>query len=60
MNLSLDDVARAITEERRAWGQMLEGIPMDSPNRSINQARRDAVNLALLRILDRLTQQEEA
>ena len=63
MTLKMDDVIRAITEERAAWDRMVNSIPRKSERlRSLNEVRRDAANLALLILINRVSEiaEEEA
>lgn len=63
MNLKKEDVIRAISEERAAWDRMVNNIPRENVRcRSLNEARRDAANLALLHLIDRVSEiaEEEA
>lgn len=55
MNLKMDDVIRAINEERAAWDRMVNSIPRENVRlRSLNKDRRDAANLALLILTTRV------
>ena len=57
MTLKMDDVIRAITEERAAWDRMVNSIPRKSERlRSLNEVRRDAANLALLILISRVSE----
>lgn len=63
MTLKMDDVIRAITEERAAWDRMVNSIPRENVRcRSLNEVRRDAANLALLILINRVSEiaEEEA
>ena len=59
-DLSLEHVIAVIATERRVWAKMVADIPMDDPRRPNAETRRDAVTLALTRVIEALTLQEEA
>ena len=63
MTLKMEDVIRAIAEERAAWDRMVNNIPRENVRcRSLNKDRRDAANLALLILTTRVEEiaEEEA
>lgn len=55
MSLKMEDVIRAINEERAAWDRMVNSIPRENVRcRILNEDRRDAANLALLVLTTRV------
>lgn len=58
--LSLEHVIAVIATERRVWGKMYAEMPVDDPRCPDAEIRRDAVTLALTRVIEALTLQEEA
>lgn len=63
MNLKMEDVIRAISEEKDAWDRMVRNLPRgDVTLRSFNEKRRDAVGIALLNVITRVSEiaEEEA
>ena len=57
--LTLAEVVRAVSDERRVWDGMVASIPVGDPRRRPNEDRRDAAVLALMRLLDRLTKEAD-
>ena len=57
MSLKMEDVIRAISEEKAAWSRMVNDIPIEhAQDRTYNQSRRDAANTALLNLITRISQ----